>query len=194
MSILANNSSLSGVSNMGALILARRLRTLPGERLGIMLPAAPAVVTVWLAALLAGKTPVLFNWTVGQANLRHCITITGVSHILSATALQDRLERQGLGLVSLPVQWVLLDKLAASLTIWEKLCGALKARLLRNLKEYAVPETAAVLFTSGSESLPKAVPLSHANLLANARDIVEVLHLEPDDSVLAMEAGGQNAA
>lgn len=38
-----------------------------GERLGIMLPAAPAVVTVWLAALLAGKTPVLFNWTVGQA-------------------------------------------------------------------------------------------------------------------------------
>ncbi len=186
--LLADRASLRSRRDilMGALILARRLRTLPGERLGIMLPAAPAVVTLWLAALLAGKTPVLFNWTVGQANLRHCITITGVSHILSATALQDRLERQGLGLASLPVQWVLLDKLAASLTIWEKLCGALKARLLRNLKEYAVPETAAVLFTSGSESLPKAVPLSHANLLANARDIVEVLHLEPDDSVLAM--------
>lgn len=186
--LLADRASLRSRRDilMGALILAPRLRTLPGERLGIMLPATPAVVTVWLAALLAGKTPVLFNWTVGEANLRHCISITGVSHILSATALQERLERQGLDLASLPVQWVLLDKLAASLTIWEKLCGVLKARLLRNLKDYKVPETAAVLFTSGSESLPKAVPLSHANLLANARDIVEVLHLEPDDSVLAM--------
>lgn len=171
---------------LGALILAARLRELPGERLGIMLPATPAVVTVWLATLLAGKTPVLFNWTVGEANLAHCIRITGVSHILSATPLQDRLERQGLPLSALPVQWVLLDKLAATLTLREKLCGALKARLLRSFKNYAVPETAAVLFTSGSESMPKAVPLSHANLLANARDIVEVLHLEPNDSVLAM--------
>ena len=170
----------------GALVLAPRLRALPGERLGIMLPATPAVVVVWLAALLAGKTPVLFNWTVGEANLSHCIRITGVSHILSATALQERLERQGLPLASLPVQWILLDKMAASLNIWEKLSGALKARLLRSFKNYAVPEIAAVLFTSGSESMPKAVPLSHANLLSNARDIVEVLHLEPDDSVLAM--------
>ena len=186
--LLADRASLRSRRDilMGALILASRLRKLPGERLGIMLPATPAVVTVWLAALLAGKTPVLFNWTVGEANLGHCIRITGVSHILSATPLQERLERQGLPLSALPVQWVLLDKLAASLTLREKLCGALKARMLRNCKKYAVPETAAVLFTSGSESLPKAVPLSHANLLANARDIVEVLHLEPNDSVLAM--------
>ena len=186
--LLADRASLRSRRDVliGALVLASRLRDLPGERLGIMLPATPAVVTVWLATLLAGKTPVLFNWTVGEANLGHCIRITGVSHILSATPLQERLERQGLPLATLPVQWVLLDKLAASLTIWEKLCGALKARLLRSLKNYAVPETAAVLFTSGSESLPKAVPLSHANLLVNARDIVEVLHLEPNDSVLAM--------
>ena len=186
--LLADRASLRSRRDilMGAVVLAARLQGLPGERLGIMLPATPAVVTVWLAALLAGKIPVLFNWTVGEANLRHCIRITGVSHIISATALQERLGRQGLGLASLPVQWVLLDKLAASLTLWEKFGGALKARLLRSLKNYAVPKTAAVLFTSGSESLPKAVPLSHANLLANARDIVEVLHLEPDDSVLAM--------
>lgn len=186
--LLADRASLRSRRDIltGALILAARLRELPGERLGIMLPATPAVVTVWLAALLAGKTPVLFNWTVGEVNLGHCIRITGVNHVISATLLKERLERQGLPLASLPVQWVLLDKLAAILTMREKLCGALKARLLRSLKDYAVPETAAVIFTSGSESLPKAVPLSHANLLANARDLVDVLHVEPVDSVLAM--------
>ena len=36
--------------------------------------------------------------------------------------------------------------------------------------------TAVVLFTSGSESLPKAVPLTHANLLANLRDVVGTVH------------------
>ena len=118
-----------------------------------MLPATPAVVAVWLAAQLAGKTPVLLNWTVGEANLRHCIRITGVSHILSATPLQQRLERQGMALASLPVQWLALDKLAASLTIGEKLVGALRARLPRSCKNCAVPDVAAVLFTSGSESM-----------------------------------------
>jgi acyl-CoA synthetase (AMP-forming)/AMP-acid ligase II len=34
--------------------------------------------------------------------------------------------------------------------------------------------------------LPKAVPLTHANLLANAKDILEVLRLKSDDAVLAM--------
>ena len=69
--LLADRASLRSRRDIltGALILASRLRDLPGERLGIMLPATPAVVTVWLAALLAGKTPVLFNWTVGEANL-----------------------------------------------------------------------------------------------------------------------------
>ena len=186
--LLADRSVLRSRRDIltGALVLARRLQRLPGERVGIMLPATPAVVAVWLAAQLAGKTPVLLNWTVGEANLRHCIRITGVRHILSATPLQQRLERQGLALASLPVQWLALDKLAASLTIGEKLVGALRARLPRRCINSAVPDVAAVLFTSGSESMPKAVPLSHANLLANARDIITVLHLAPDDSVLAM--------
>ena len=61
--LLADRTSLRSRRDIlvGALILAARLRELPGERLGIMLPATPAVTTVWLAALLAGKTPVLFN-------------------------------------------------------------------------------------------------------------------------------------
>lgn len=45
---------------------------------------------------------------------------------------------------------------------------------------------AAILFTSGREGDPKAVVLSHANLLANARQIEARLDIGLDDSLLAL--------
>jgi acyl-CoA synthetase (AMP-forming)/AMP-acid ligase II/1-acyl-sn-glycerol-3-phosphate acyltransferase/acyl carrier protein/predicted MFS family arabinose efflux permease len=186
--LLADRSGLKTRRDIwtAAVILAARLHSLPGKRLGIMLPASPATVIVWLAALAAGKEPVFFNWTVGAANLRHCLRITGVGHIVSATALLKRLERLGADPAGLPVNWVRLDLLAAGLTLREKILGALKARCGSFPCSNNASETAAVLFTSGSESLPKAVPLTHENLLANAKDVLAVLSMKNDDSVLAM--------
>ncbi len=188
MPLAADRASLRTRRDMltGAIILAERFKTLPGKRIGIMLPAVPTVVAVWLAAQLAGKEAVFFNWTVGEANLRHCAKLAGVSHIISATALLERLERGGLPVNSLPVTWLRLEPLAASLTRWEKLRGFLRARFMRSFSAYSIAETAVVLFTSGSESLPKAVPLTHANLLANAGDVIAALQVKADETVLAM--------
>ena len=47
-------------------------------------------------------------------------------------------------------------------------------------------DTAVVLFTSGSESLPKAVPLTHANLLTNIRDALSSFKLFPGDRFLGL--------
>ncbi len=188
MPLLADRSTLRTRRDIltGAMVLAERFKALPGRRLGIMLPAVPAAAAVWLAAMLAGKEAVFFNWTVGEANLRHCMTLAGVSHVVSAAALLDRLERGGLPLAALPAVWLRLEQLAAGLTRWEKLRGFLRARFCRSLSAYPVADVAAVLFTSGSESLPKAVPLTHANLLANAGDVIAALHVDADETVLAM--------
>jgi Acyl-CoA synthetases (AMP-forming)/AMP-acid ligases II len=188
MPLVADRSSLRTRRDIltGALVLAERFKTLPGKRVGIMLPSVPAAVPVWLAVQLAGKEAVFFNWTVGEGNLRHCIGLAGVRHIISASALLDRLERGGLPVQTLPVTWLRLENLAASLTRLEKLMGFVRGRLRRSCSAYPVADVAAVLFTSGSESLPKAVPLTHANLLTNAKDIIDVLRVEADEAVLAM--------
>ena len=170
----------------GALVFSAKLRSLPGTHIGIMLPSVPAVTVVWLAALLAGKVPVFINWTVGATNMRHCLTLAGIQHVLTASALLARLKRQGFSPEKIPVEWLSLETLAKSIGLVDKIGGVLKARFLRSFVGYPVPETAAVLFTSGSEALPKAVPLTHKNLMTNAKDAIDALHLKSDDTVLAM--------
>jgi long-chain-fatty-acid--[acyl-carrier-protein] ligase len=54
------------------------------------------------------------------------------------------------------------------------------------LERATPPETAVVLFTSGSESLPKAVPLTHRNLLANIADILKMGQLEERDITVGL--------
>ncbi|MDR0934543.1 MAG: MFS transporter, partial [Burkholderiaceae bacterium] len=185
--LLAERSALRSRRRifLGALLLAKRFRELPGERLGMMMPAVPAAAVAWLGALLAGKVPVFFNWTVGELNLKHCIALTGVTHIVSVTPLMDRLKRQRMPVDDLFVEWLPMEDLAASFSIPEKAYGIIQSYLPQQAVRFPVPETAAVLFTSGSESFPKAVPLTHENLLTNAVDIIRVLNLSTDDTVLA---------
>lgn len=179
--------------------LRRKLQNLPGERIGIMLPASVAADTVFLALLFAGKTPVMVNWTTGQRNIAHGLEIAAVNKVLTATALLKRLAEQGIDLSAINQRMIPLETLAGSLGKWEKIRAALRSRLSwRSLDQAAAADIAVILFTSGSESLPKAVPLSHENLLTNMRDALASFHIRQDDRFLGMlppfHSFGLNAA
>lgn len=179
--------------------LREEIEKFPGKRVGIMLPASVAVDTVFLAVLFSGKTPVMVNWTTGQRNIQHGLEITGVSKVLTAQALLSRLAAQGIDLSTLNDRMVPLETLAGSLGKWAKLKAAIKGRFYwRSLDQVVATDIAAILFTSGSESLPKAVPLSHENLLTNMRDALASFHIRQDDRFLGMlppfHSFGLNAA
>lgn len=169
------------------LALVPQLRKLPGECLGIMLPASVMTDIIYLATLFSGKTPVMINWTVGWRSLQHSLDLAGVQQVLTAQQLTTRLATQGTDLSGISDRFVYLETLGGQISRGAKLRAWLMAQLSwRQLWKAAVPDIAAILFTSGSENLPKAVPLSHANLLANLRDVLEVVNITEGDTMLGM--------
>lgn len=167
------------------LALRPQFASLPGEALGILLPASVGALVSYLTALFSGKTPVLVNWTTGARNIDHSLELTGASKVITARALVARLAQQGLDLSALTDRLVFVEDLAARLTGWQKLRAALRARWDWSSLAAAPPTpTAAILLTSGSEALPKAVPLSHTNLLTNIRDVLAVYGLYENDRLM----------
>ena len=149
--------------------MARRFARLPAANVGLMLPASVACDTMLLGLFLAGKVPVLLNWTTGPANLPHAARLTGLTHVITSWRLRDRL-----GLAIEGVQILDVEDLRRQVGRFERIPhvagGAAGARSHPRTGAEDPPDAiAAILFTSGSEKAPKAVPLTHRNILANQR-------------------------
>ena len=152
--------------------------------IGVLLPGSVAADVVFFGLHLAGKLPVLLNWTTGPANLAHAVKTLGVRHVITSKKLIDRLGIQIEGAEYLFLEDVRagIGKLEAALTLLSTY--VLPSRLLHGLPQPDVDAPAVVLFTSGSESTPKAVPLSHRNLVSNLRASLERLQAGRGDVLL----------
>ncbi|TRX70446.1 AMP-binding protein [Carboxylicivirga sp. M1479] len=162
-------------------LLKKEVKT---ENVGIMLPALQSTTMLIAACYIAGKVPVMLNWTVGKKVLLHCIETAGVQSILSAGAFIDKIKEQ------LPDeindQLILLEKKVPNLSILTKIKGALKSKFPKLLISTAnKPSTAAILFTSGSEALPKAVPLTHQNIVNNMAATFEKINIDNNHTFLS---------
>ena len=167
--------------------LRREIERIPGRYVGIMLPASVAADTAYLAVMFAGKVPVMVNWTVGIRNMAHSLRLLDVRGVLTAKPLVTRVEFQLGDLAGVKESFVYLEDVARRISLPRKLLAALYARLPQSPAGTArVDETAAVLFTSGSESLPKAVPLTHANILADIRAVLAAVEVTDADRFIGI--------
>ena len=71
--------------------MAKRFARLPGDAVGVLLPASVAADLVFFALHLAGKLPVMLNWTTGPANLAHAVETLGIRRVVTSRRLIDRL-------------------------------------------------------------------------------------------------------
>lgn len=187
---------LSGIRALtGAVVFSRRMRKYnKGQNVGLLVPTSIGGVLANMAVLLAGKTVVNLNYSASQDALLAALDQADLECIFTSKQFVQRLEQRGVDVSRVlgSTQVYYLEEIKAAVPQLELLSTLLAVkilptRLLQGLFCKFVPasDTAAILFSSGSEGAPKGVMLSHTNIMANLKQISDVLNMRSDDVVMA---------
>jgi long-chain-fatty-acid--[acyl-carrier-protein] ligase len=176
---------------LGVIILAEYIRHLPGKYIGILLPASVGAYMSVLACQLAGKVPLMVNWTIGPRHLKAVTELSKVQIVLTSWAFLEKLDKVDLD--GIDDMLVMLESVRRNFSLRDKLRAFFRSKKSTKalLKTFGIDksskdEQAVLLFTSGTESMPKGVPLSHHNILSNQRAALEVIEIFSDDCILGI--------
>jgi acyl-[acyl-carrier-protein]-phospholipid O-acyltransferase/long-chain-fatty-acid--[acyl-carrier-protein] ligase len=173
----------------GALILGKKFVgfTVRAEAVGVLLPNVNAAAVSFFALQYSGRVPAMLNFTTGAANLVSACTSARIKTIITSRKFIDQGNLQDIAAaLSAQVTLVYLEDIGATVRSWDRLTGLAKAAFAGYLHarfRVSPTEAAVILFTSGSEGLPKGVVLSHKNLLSNRYQLAARIDFNPTDIV-----------
>jgi acyl-[acyl-carrier-protein]-phospholipid O-acyltransferase/long-chain-fatty-acid--[acyl-carrier-protein] ligase len=164
---------------IGARVLGRKLvaDTRPGERIGLFLPSVQATAVAFFGLHAFARVPAMLNFTAGPANLKAACEIAAITTIVTSRKFIDEGKLDDvLDAIARGRRVIYLEDVRDSVTSLDKARGAAESLIAGALARgtgLSPDDEGVILFTSGSEGKPKAVVLSHANLLSNAAQVMQ---------------------
>lgn len=156
-----------------AFLIASYLKKIEWKYIWIMLPSVSSSSLILIATYLAGKIPVMLNWTVWETALLHCVKFANVDNILTSKSFYDKIKNSWTEKIG--EKYLYLEDLLKNVPINMKISALIRSYLFI-IPKIKYTDEAVLLFTSWSESLPKAVSLSHRNIIS---DIIWALYHFP---------------
>ncbi|MDX1353505.1 MAG: AMP-binding protein, partial [Thiomicrorhabdus sp.] len=172
--------------NQASVILGKALqKNLKNQqRVGLMLPNVAGMPASFFALQAYGYVPAMINFTAGQAAIRSACETAELQTIITSKKFVEAFEIQGLiDSLSDTVKFLYLEDVRTQINLFAKLAGLVTSP--KWLAGYATPadSEAVVLFTSGSEGMPKGVVLSHSNIVNNIEQINAMFNIYSEDKI-----------
>jgi acyl-[acyl-carrier-protein]-phospholipid O-acyltransferase / long-chain-fatty-acid--[acyl-carrier-protein] ligase len=160
---LTHRRLLQAVRILGAKLMPLALE---GRSLGVMLPTSNGGVVTVLAVMSAGRVPAMINFSAGAANILGACRAAEIDTILTSRTFVEKGRLENLiAHLEQAVRIVYLEDIRKTISSFDKLRGVLRAN--KPLVARKPDDWGVILFTSGTEGLPKGVVLSHRNVLTN---------------------------
>ena len=156
------------------------------ERVGILLPNVNGLPLALLGLWFNDKVPAILNYSTGTATMLACIQLAGLKYVVSSRLFVERAKLDVKPFIDAGVQLIYLEDIRNKISAFDKLKAAFGISL-NPQSAIRAPQlssaTAAILFTSGSEGMPKGVELTNGNLLANIRQMLCVTDMVDSDRI-----------
>ncbi|CAA6811582.1 MAG: Putative 2-acylglycerophosphoethanolamine acyltransferase / acyl-acyl carrier protein synthetase (EC [uncultured Sulfurovum sp.] len=187
---------LSGYKFITAVLLMRKkFKKLFGEEqnIGLIIPTAAGGSIANMATLTLGKTIVNLNYSSGTQSLKHAIELAEIKQIVTSTQFMTKLKAKGFDLKEAleGVELLYLEEIKTTISKVEQIGTFLQAKFLPTcllskcyVQEVPNTQTVAILFSSGSEGVPKGIELSHQNIVGNIKQFINVINPKESDVML----------
>jgi len=191
-----DGTSFSSYRLLTAAILfsqALKKRVDPDHTIGVLLPTSSGGIIGNLSVLMLGKTVVNLNYTASPASLNQAVEQGNIETILTSQRFLPKLAHKGFPVSEFlsGKNVVFLEDLKSRLSQKSLIKTALLVKVLPTFllrlfyfKKTPLDAIAAILFSSGSEGVPKGVQLTHRNIVGNIKQVASVLNAREDDVLL----------
>lgn len=173
-------------SNILGDYLRKNLRN-SNPHIGLLLPNVNGLVVSFFAMQLAGKIPAMLNFSSGAKNLISACHTSQIKEIITSSKFVEKAKLENVmeALKAEDINIIYLEELAGKISRFLKLVNLFSITFLplRDKIKIDANSPAVILFTSGSEGTPKAVMLSHSNLIANCNQVISRVDFNPSDKV-----------